>query len=109
MPGAIVINKRQLAELLGCKVSWVETKCVTRKIPHLLLDEYKFTEEHVAEILAMHERRPTVEQPVAPAPAAPVPQRRTRTPRSLPAPQNGVTPLRDRGLPLHRLRGEMSS
>lgn len=106
MAEPILINKHQLAELLGenCKVSWIEAQCRTRKIPHLLIGgQYAFTEQHVAEILQMHERRPEPAQPAAPAPTAPAPQRRARAPRApLPIPAGNA--LRDRGLPLHRLR-----
>lgn len=94
-----LINKHQLAELLTLKVSWIESKCRTRKIPHLLIaGQYRFTEQHVAEILAMHERRP-IERPATATEGTPS----TRSPRSLPTP--GVPrPLRDLGLPTHRLR-----
>lgn len=107
MAEPILISKHQLAELLGedFKVSWVEDKCRTRQIPHLLIGgRYAFTEQHVAEILRMHERRPETEQP-APASVPMAPQRRTRAARApLPMAPAGSAPLRDRGLPLHRLR-----
>lgn len=102
-PGAPqIINKHQLAELLDLKVSWIEEQCRRRLIPHLLLaGQYRFTQEHITEILTMHERRPVTEPPKAPP--APTPQHRIR--QSRPAPLPGVVaPLRDRGLPTHRLR-----
>jgi len=103
-----IISKRQLAARLGplVSVSWIEAQCRARKIPHLLIGgHYGFTEEHVAEILAMHERRPEPAQPTPPAPPAPAPQRRTRAARTpQPTIPAGNAPLRDRGLPLHRLR-----
>lgn len=113
MAERLTINKRQLAELLGedFKVSWIEDKCRTRQIPHLLIaGQYAFTEGHVQEILAMHERRPAEEQPAAaPAPApTSAPQRRTRASRPLPTIPTGTAPLRDRGLPTHRLRRDAS-
>ncbi|SFK91456.1 hypothetical protein SAMN05216275_1416 [Streptosporangium canum] len=113
MAARLTINKRQLAERLGddFKVSWVEDQCRKRRIPHLLIaGQYAFTEQHVAEILAMHERRPAEEQPAAaPAPApTPALQRRTRASRPLPTIPSGTAPLRDRGLPTHRLRRDAS-
>ncbi|GAA3027740.1 hypothetical protein [Streptosporangium longisporum] len=111
MAEPLVINKHELALLLGCKVSWIETKCAQREIPHLLLDGYKFTEKHVAEILVMYERRPKrqrrsdeepAEQPAGTSAAPPAP-RRSRTSRAVPPPTSGGVKLRDRGLPLHRL------
>ncbi|MEV0830952.1 MULTISPECIES: hypothetical protein [Streptosporangiaceae] len=107
---ALVIDKHELAELIGpiCKVSWIEAQCRAKKIPHTRIgNKYGFTHEHVAEILAMHERRPEPQQPAAaPEPAPRRKSRAPRTPRALPPPTpGGVTPLRDRGLPVHRLRG----
>lgn len=107
----LAINKYELAALLGddFKVSWIEEKCRTRQIPHLLIaGQYRFTEEHVAAIIAMHERAPKPQQAVTePAPTAP-PQRRTRGLRPLPTGQAAVTPLRDRGLPMHRVPRSVS-
>lgn len=103
MAKTLTITKQELAELLGLKVSWVEDKCRAREIPHLkIAGAYRFTEQHVAAIIAMHER-PVAETPPAIA-AAPAPQRRARAPRPLPTIPTGVAPPPDRGLPLHRLR-----
>lgn len=97
-----IIDKHQLAELLNLKVSWIEGKCRTKKIPHLLIaGQYRFTRAHINEILAIHERRPVSEPKSPPAPAPPpAPRRRTRQPAPLPG---SMAPLRDRGLPTHRL------
>ncbi|MET8334432.1 hypothetical protein [Streptosporangium canum] len=113
MAERLTINKRQLAERLGddFKVSWIEDQCRKRRIPHLLIaGQYAFTEDHVRQILAMHERRPAEELPPAsPTPAStPAPQRRTRVARPLPTIPTGTAPLRDRGLPTHRLRRDAS-
>jgi hypothetical protein len=105
MTAPIIIDKHQLAKLLGCRVTWIEDKCAARKIPHLLLGgRYSFTEQHVADIIAMHERRPEPEQPAISLPAPPAPQRRTRASRAVQPVTRKAAPLRDRGLPVHRLQ-----
>ncbi|MGJ6967637.1 hypothetical protein ACSDR0_37535 [Streptosporangium sp. G11] len=37
MAAPIVIDKHRLAELLGCRATWIEDECAAKKIPHLRL------------------------------------------------------------------------
>ncbi|MGV9535033.1 hypothetical protein ACWEU6_21935 [Streptosporangium sandarakinum] len=102
---SIVLNKHQLAELLGVPVSWVEDKCAARVIPHLKLNEYKFTWDHVAEIIAMHERRPT-EKPAT----RQKPRLHVQHPAALAAPAaSGIVPLKARPVDASRRRSRMRS
>ncbi|MFF4417138.1 hypothetical protein ACFYY8_31845 [Streptosporangium sp. NPDC001559] len=88
-----VVDKYQLANLLSLKVSWIEERCRRRLIPHLLIaGQYRFTQAHITEIISMHERRPVAE------PAAAQQRHAQQSPPGL------VAPLRNRGLPTHRLR-----
>ncbi|MFI7049049.1 hypothetical protein [Streptosporangium sandarakinum] len=98
---SILLNKHELAEILGVPVSWVEDKCAARMIPHLKLNEYKFTQAHVAEILTMHERRP-VEKPAA----CQKPYLHAQHPASA---ANGIAPLTARPVEASRRRSRKRS
>jgi hypothetical protein len=56
--------------MLGVSENWLRDKARAREIPHTMPGgSYKFTPEHLAEILRQYERRP--ELPPALAPRAP--------------------------------------
>lgn len=67
----------EIAEVLGCSAWWVKDRARRRLIPFTRVGRaYRFTGEHLAEIIRMHETRPATPQhrPTAPAPKSPAPQ-----------------------------------
>lgn len=58
-----------VAAVLGCSAWWVKDRARRRLIPYTRVGRsYRFTGEHLAEIIRMHEARPAVpQQPTAPA------------------------------------------
>ena len=89
-------SKAEAAALLRVTVSWLERRAAARVIPFTMVGgAYHFTDEHLAEIIRMHEHRP----PAATAPesdqAAP---RRSRR-RSGLMPGDEVAVLRARPRP----------
>jgi hypothetical protein len=87
-------NKRELAEFVDCKVSYVEHKVRTRQWPSYLFHEIRFGPHHVEQILALSER------PVkAPEPQPVEKPARARTARAAswrPTPPPDFVPLRAR-------------
>ncbi|MEU1014703.1 DNA-binding protein [Streptomyces sp. NPDC005898] len=86
----------EIADVLGCSAWWVKDRARRRLIPFTRVGRaYRFTGEHLAEIIHMHEARPAVPQqraearptskspsPQAPPPsAAPTTRLRSRPPR----------------------------
>jgi hypothetical protein len=65
----------EVASALRCSAWWVKDQARRRRIPHCwVAGSYRFTDEHLAEIRRLLERRPTV-------PATPVkPERAMRRP-----------------------------
>ncbi|GGW55652.1 hypothetical protein GCM10010381_46470 [Streptomyces xantholiticus] len=50
----------EIAEALGCSAWWVKDRARRSLIPHARVGRaYRFTAEHVAEIIRLHEERPT--------------------------------------------------
>ncbi|MEE1844174.1 helix-turn-helix domain-containing protein [Streptomyces sp. NPDC088190] len=84
-----------VAAALGCSAWWVKDRARRRLIPHTRVGRsYRFTGEHLAEIIRMHEALPAVpQQPTPPAasiaprpassstPPVPVTRLRARPPR----------------------------
>ena len=49
----------QAAEILQCKPSWLREQARLRRIPFTMLGgAYRFSDAHLAEIVAIHEQRP---------------------------------------------------
>ncbi|ALG05790.1 DNA-binding protein [Kibdelosporangium phytohabitans] len=69
----------EVAAMLRCSTWWVKEQARRERIPYIWIGAYRFTSEHVTEIKALFERRPTGEPPT---PLANQPQRRrTNTPQ----------------------------
>ncbi|MFH8706567.1 helix-turn-helix domain-containing protein [Streptomyces rubrogriseus] len=50
----------EIAEALGCSAWWVKDRARRGLIPHARVGRaYRFTAEHLAEIIRLHEERPT--------------------------------------------------
>lgn len=81
----------EAARLLKVRESWLEREAAARRIPFTMLaGSYRFTGDHLVQIVRMHERKPAAE---APPPADRKRMRTTAVPQVLPG---GVTPLRAR-------------
>ncbi|WP_117198500.1 helix-turn-helix domain-containing protein [Nocardiopsis sp. TNDT3] len=89
---ALVYTKEEVAELLKVKPSWIAGRCAARAIPFTMLGgSYRFTDEHIQEIIKIHERGPAVR----------------RTPHRPQAPEN-ITRLEPKIPPRLRKRYEES-
>lgn len=56
---APLLNKQQLAELLGVPLGWVDRATAGRTIPFTRIGKHiRFSETHVAQIVASGETRP---------------------------------------------------
>ena len=88
-----VYTLAEAAQLLRVRESWLERMAAARRIPFTMLGgSYRFTGDHLIQIVRMHES-----MPVAGA-SLPVPadRRRPRTTRDKAAPAGDMTPLRPR-------------
>ncbi|WP_371258649.1 helix-turn-helix domain-containing protein [Streptomyces sp. CC53] len=73
-----------VAAVLGCSAWWVKDRARRRLIPYTRVGRaYRFTGEHLADIIRMHEARPAV--PSSPAVTAAVPKMNAPSPASPPA------------------------
>jgi excisionase family DNA binding protein len=89
----------EVAAVLGCSAWWVKDRARRRLIPFTRVGRaYRFTSEHLAEIIRMHEARP----------ASPQQQERTtpapRTPTRQPSTQSAAPTARLRARPPRRAR-----
>ncbi|HEX6682619.1 MAG TPA: helix-turn-helix domain-containing protein [Candidatus Limnocylindrales bacterium] len=77
MPGPAPLRlPSEVAELLRCSEWWVKEQARRGRIPHSRIGGgYRFTDEHVAEIVRIFEHRPG-DQPAAP----PAPRRAVQRP-----------------------------
>ncbi|OLZ72833.1 DNA-binding protein [Streptomyces sp. IMTB 2501] len=98
----------EIAEALGCSAWWVKDRARRGLIPHTRIGRaYRFTAEHLAETIRLHEERPTrsvskaVDGPAATSPPA-VRTRASQTPR----PTKATTPGRLRARPPRRTQCE---
>nr|WP_151898406.1 DNA-binding protein [Streptomyces sp. C8S0] len=81
---------REVAEALGCSVWWVKERARRRLVPFAYVGgAYRFTAEHVAEIVRLHEEFPAraPQRPAPPAPAPSHPRRPDRARAHRPAPR----------------------
>ncbi|HEX6351712.1 helix-turn-helix domain-containing protein [Actinophytocola sp.] len=88
----VLFTKYEAAEILRVKVSWLERRAAARQIPFSLLGgAYRFTPEHLAEIVRLSEQGGTA---TAPPPRS---ERRGRRRRETSRqPSDGFVPLRPR-------------
>ena len=92
IPGPPVLHTlEEAAKILRVRKSWLERRAAARKIPFTMLGGcYRFTDDHLAEIVRMHEQGPI---PVAED--VPPPQRGRRSAATGQA-ATSVAPLRPR-------------
>lgn len=52
-------TKKDLVDRVGMSIDYWDEQCAKQRIPHLRIGrKIYFTEEHIEQIIAMHERRP---------------------------------------------------
>ncbi|MFD5233172.1 helix-turn-helix domain-containing protein [Streptomyces qaidamensis] len=89
----------EVAAVLGCSAWWVKDRARRRLIPFTRVGRaYRFTGEHLAEIIRMNEARPASPQQHPAAARAPKPS------TSQPAPPSAVPASRLRARPPRRAR-----
>ncbi|MFD7016408.1 helix-turn-helix domain-containing protein [Streptomyces sp. NPDC059928] len=87
----------EVAAVLGCSAWWVKDRARRRLIPFTRVGRaYRFTGEHLAEIIRMHEARPALPQQSA----ATAPARKPRAPQ--PSSPSAVPTARLRARPPRR-------
>lgn len=65
-----------VARLLGCSEWWVKEQARQRRIPYAWIGgSYRFTDEHITEIVRRYEVAPLTDTPTEPS-TSPVPRRR---------------------------------
>ncbi|MER6353740.1 helix-turn-helix domain-containing protein [Streptomyces sp. NPDC001634] len=86
----------EVAAVLGCSAWWVKDRARRRLIPFTRVGRaYRFTGEHLAEIIRMHEARPTSpRQHPAPAPARKPPTLKPSQPSAVPTARLRARPPR---------------
>ncbi|WP_327354489.1 helix-turn-helix domain-containing protein [Streptomyces sp. NBC_01304] len=88
----------EVAEALGCSTWWVKDRARRRLIPHTRVGRaYRFTAEHLAEIIRLQETGPTNVAPSAPPARTPAPRpaaRRREEPAVTPIPRLRARPPR---------------
>jgi len=91
-----VYTLSEAAQLLRVRESWLERQAAARRIPFTMLaGSYRFTGDHLIQIVRMHEIKPVAED----TPPVPADSRRPRTARGNSVLASGVTPLRPRPRP----------
>ncbi|WP_373287927.1 DNA-binding protein [Streptomyces lasiicapitis] len=89
----------EIADVLGCSAWWVKDRARRRLIPFTRVGRaYRFTDEHLAEIIRMHETRPAIPRQRAEAPPAP------KSPSPQPSPSSAASTARLRARPPRRAR-----
>lgn len=88
----------EVAAVLGCSAWWVKDRARRRQIPFARVGRaYRFTAAHLAEIIRLHEERPTIAaRPPSPGTPPAAPARRSG------APEPGATSGRLRARPPRR-------
>jgi excisionase family DNA binding protein len=77
----------EVAAVLGCSAWWVKDRARRRLIPFTRLGRaYRFSDDHLAEIIRMHEERPARNPQRPSGMAAPAPQLPVRRKTEGPAP-----------------------
>jgi excisionase family DNA binding protein len=86
----------EAARLLRVRESWLEREAAARRIPFTMLaGSYRFTSDHLIQIVRMHEIKPAAEA----APPVPADVRKRRTAQGKGPLPGGVTQLRPRPRP----------
>jgi len=86
-----VYTLAEAAQLLKVRESWLERQAAARRIPFTMLaGSYRFTGDHLVQIVRMHEKKPAAET------WPPAERGRPRAIPGSPSPMDGVTPLRAR-------------
>jgi excisionase family DNA binding protein len=86
-------TKDEAAAILRCKTSWLEKQAAARRIPFTMVGgTYKFTDEHIAEIIRINEFKPSPTEPKG----DPTPARASRRRGRVEPPANAARPLRAR-------------
>ncbi|GAA1357643.1 helix-turn-helix domain-containing protein [Streptomyces beijiangensis] len=89
----------EIAAVLGCSVWWVKDRARRRSIPFTRVGRaYRFSDDHLAEIIGMHEERPTERSQYPGVAAAPAPKRPVRQ-----RPEAAVPTVRLKSRPPRRL------
>lgn len=90
-------SKAEAAALLRVTVSWLERRAAARVIPFTMVGgAYHFTDEHLAEIIRMHEHRPPAASAAAPEPDQAAPRRSRRRSGLMPGDEVAVLRARPR-------------
>ncbi|WP_254711706.1 helix-turn-helix domain-containing protein [Streptomyces sp. TRM64462] len=87
----------EIADVLGCSAWWVKDRARRSLIPHTRVGRaYRFTAEHLAEIVRMHEERPArnPQSPSSTAVPTPKPAARQRTETAVPTARLTARPPR---------------
>ncbi|WP_033416858.1 helix-turn-helix domain-containing protein [Streptomyces canus] len=86
----------EVAAVLGCSAWWVKDRARRRLIPFTRVGRaYRFTGEHLAEIIRMHEARPALpQQSAAGAPARKSPAPQPTSPSAVPTSRLRARPPR---------------
>jgi excisionase family DNA binding protein len=96
-PAPRLYTKGEAAALLRCTVSWLEKRAAKRLIPFTMLGgAYRFSDEHLAEIIRLNEQRPVAMDKSAPSGSKP----RRRSRRTPPAQPSRAPLLRPRPRPI---------
>lgn len=89
-----LFSPEELATALGCSAWWVRDRARRRLIPFAYVGgAYRFTAEHLAEIIRIHEERPAA---AAPSAEAPVPPRKPASVQVRSAARSGASEPRTR-------------
>lgn len=88
---------REAAELLRVRTSWLERQAAARRIPFTMLGgTYRFSDDHLAQIIRLFEKVPGADPPRASR------HRPTALPRTRPADAPGALRPRPRPAPHHQ-------
>lgn len=90
-------SKAEAAALLRVTASWLERRAAARVIPFTMVGgAYHFTDEHLAEIIRMHEHRPPAASAVTPEPDQAASRRSRRRSGLMPGDEVAVLRARPR-------------
>ncbi|MCX5123542.1 helix-turn-helix domain-containing protein [Streptomyces sp. NBC_00347] len=89
-----LFGPEELARALGCSAWWVRDRARRRLIPFVYVGgAYRFTADHLAEIIRIHEERPAT---AAPSTEAPAPPRKPASVQARSAGRSGTSESRPR-------------
>ncbi|MER7799864.1 helix-turn-helix domain-containing protein [Streptomyces parvulus] len=80
VPPPRLYRPEEIADSLGCSAWWVKDRARRRLIPHTRVGRaYRFTAEHLAEIIRLYEERPAQPAQTAAPAIESLPEPRTQT------------------------------